>query len=164
MNGQSLIDALDYPLAGLGILVESAGLPLPGEVVLLASAAWGAAHHLSLPGIVLGGFAGALLGADLGYLVGYRGGRPFLERFGRVMRIDPTAMARSEMFFARYGDWAILVGRFVLGLRAWGSFLAGMARMPFWRFQLFSAAGSLLWALAFVAVGDLLGTLLATRP
>ena len=164
LGGQGLIDALDYPAAALGILIESGGLPLPGEAFLLLAAAWAGTHHLSVPLVALSGFLGALLGADLGYLAGYRGGRPFLERFARVMSIGPTQMAQSEMFFARNGEWAFVVGRFLFGLRTWGSLLAGMTRMPFWRFQLLSAAGSLGWALAVAALGNLLGVLLAARP
>jgi membrane protein DedA with SNARE-associated domain len=61
------------------------------------------------------------------------------------------------VFFARHGDKAVLVARFILGLRTWGSMLAGMARMPFWRFQLFSALGALGWAVAVGAAGYLLG-------
>jgi membrane protein DedA with SNARE-associated domain len=66
-------------------------------------------------------------------------------------------MARSEMFFARYGDKTVLAARFILGLRTWGSMLAGMSRMPFWRFQLFSAIGTLVWAFAIGLIGYLLG-------
>ena len=91
-------------------------------------------------------------------MLGHRGGRPFVERFGGVFRIRPDHLARAELFFARHGDKAILVARFVLGLRTWASMLAGMARMPFWRFQLFSAAGGLAWAAAIGVAGYLLGS------
>ena len=75
-----------------------------------------------------------------------------------MFRIRPDHLARAELFFARHGDKAILVARFVLGLRTWASMLAGMARMPFWRFQLFSAAGGLAWAAAIGVAGYLLGS------
>jgi len=158
LNPAAIVDAVGYPAAGLGILIESAGIPFPGEALLLAAGAWAAARHHSIFIVILAGFAGATLGADLGYYVGYRGGRPFVERFGAVFRIRPEHIARSEMFFARHGDRAILAARFVLGLRTWGSMMAGMARMPFWRFQLFSALGALAWAAAVGAAGYLLGS------
>ena len=157
MNWSALVDALGYPSAGLGILIESSGVPFPGETLLLAAAAWAAARHHSLVLVILFGFLGATAGGDLGYWLGYRGGRPFVERFGAVFHIRPEHIARSELFFARYGDSAILAARFVLGLRTWGSMLAGMARMPFWRFQLFSAIGGLGWATLIGLAGYLLG-------
>jgi membrane protein DedA with SNARE-associated domain len=153
----SIVDALGYPAAGLGILIESAGIPFPGEALLLAAAAWAAARHHSIVLVILFGFAGATAGADLGYYLGYKGGRPFVERFGSLFHIRPEHIARSEMFFARHGDKAILGARFVLGLRTWGSMLAGMARMPFWRFQLFSVLGALGWAVGIGIAGYLLG-------
>jgi membrane protein DedA with SNARE-associated domain len=97
----------------------------------------------------------------VGYYLGYKGGRPFVERFGAIFRIRPEHIARSELFFARHGDRAVLLARFVLGLRTWGSMLAGMARMPFWRFQLFSAIGGLAWAVIIGVAGYLLGSNLA---
>ncbi len=158
LNPTAIVDALGYPAAGLGILIESAGVPFPGEALLLAAAAWAAARHLSLPLVILYAFAGATLGADFGYYLGYRGGRPFVERFGSVFRIRPEHISRAELFFARHGDKAIVAARFVIGLRTWGSMLAGMARMPFWRFQLFSAIGGLAWATAVGLAGYVLGS------
>ncbi len=158
MNWAGIVDALGYPSAGLGILIESAGIPFPGETLLLAAAAWAAARHHSLALVILFGFAGATVGADLGYWLGYRGGRPFIERFGSAFRIHPEHIARSELFFARHGDKAILAARFILGLRTWASMLAGMARMPFWRFQAFSMLGALAWAAAIGTAGYLLGS------
>ena len=161
MNPMVIVDALGYPAAGLGILIESAGVPFPGEALLLAAAAWSAARNHSIVLVIFFGFLGSVAGADLGYYLGYRGGRPFVERFGSLFRIRPEHIARAEMFFARHGDKAILAARFILGLRTWGSMLAGMARMPFWRFQLFSALGGLVWATAVGVAGYVLGSNLA---
>ncbi len=161
MNPTAIIDALGYPTAGLGLLIESAGVPFPGEALLLAAAAWAATRHHSLALVILFGFVGATAGADLGYYLGYRGGRPFVERFGRVFRIRPEHIAHAEMFFARHGDKAILASRFILGLRTWGSMLAGMARMPFWRFQIYSALGGLAWAGIIGIAGYVVGSNLA---
>jgi membrane protein DedA with SNARE-associated domain len=161
MNPGSIVDALGYPASGLGILIESAGVPFPGEALLLAAAAWAAARHYSIGLVILFGFLGATAGADVGYYLGYKGGRPFVERFGSIFHIRPEHIARSELFFARHGDRAVLLARFVLGLRTWGSMLAGMARMPFWRFQLFSAIGGLVWAAVIGLAGYLVGSNLA---
>jgi membrane protein DedA with SNARE-associated domain len=161
VNPTAIVDALGYPAAGLGILIESAGVPFPGEALLLAAAAWAAARNHSIVLVILFGFLGSVVGADIGYYLGHRGGRPFVERFGHLFRIRPEHIARAELFFARHGDKAVLAARFILGLRTWGSMLAGMAHMPFWRFQLLSALGGLAWATAVGVAGYLLGSNLA---
>jgi len=161
VNVTAIVDALGYPAAGLGILIESAGVPFPGEALLLAAAAWAAARNHSIVLVILFGFLGSVVGADIGYYLGHRGGRPFVERFGHLFRIRPEHIARAELFFARHGDKAVLAARFILGLRTWGSMLAGMAHMPFWRFQLLSALGGLAWAIAVGVAGYLLGSNLA---
>src|SRR5467141_3549217 len=158
VNPTAIVDALGYPAAGLGILIESAGVPFPGEALLLAAAAWSAARHQSIVLVILFGFLGSVAGADIGYALGHHGGRPFVERFGSLFRIRPEHIARAEIFFARHGDKAVLAARFILGLRTWGSMLAGMARMPFWRFQLFSALGGLAWSVVVGVAGYLLGS------
>src|SRR5439155_795198 len=107
-NWAGIVDVLGYPSAGLGILIESAGVPFPGEAMLLAAAAWAAARHHALVLVIFFGFAGSTAGADLGYMLGYRGGRPFVERFGSIFRIRPDHLARAELFFARHGDKAII--------------------------------------------------------
>ena len=155
---QALADAIGYPAAALGILVESSGIPFPGETMLLAVAAWAAAGHLDIRIVILFGFGGALLGSDLGYLIGRLGGRPLVERFGRIFRINPGHLARTEMFFARHGAWALIASRFIVGPRTWASVLAGMSHMPFARFQVFSAIGGLAWAVLVGTAGYLLGS------
>jgi membrane protein DedA with SNARE-associated domain len=108
--------------------------------------------------VILIGFLATTAGADIGYYLGFKGGRPFVERFGHMFHIRPEHIAVSELLFARHGDKAILAARFLPGLRTWGSMLAGMARMPFWRFQLFSAAGTLAWAAVAGGAGYLVGS------
>jgi len=155
---RALADAIGYPAAGLGILIESAGVPFPGETMLLAVAAYAALGHLDIRLVVAIGALGALAGANLGYGIGYAGGRPFVERMGRFFHVGPGHFARSELFFARYGAVTVLFARFVLGLRTWASVMAGMSRMPFWRFQVFSALGGVAWAIVIGAVGYTLGS------
>jgi membrane protein DedA with SNARE-associated domain len=154
---RAIADAIGYPAAGLGILVESAGVPFPGETMTIAAAAYAATGALDIRLVVPIAAFGSLVGANLGYVAGYRGGRPFVERFGRLLRLHPGNMARTEVFFARYGAATVLVGRFVLGLRTWSALMAGMARMPFWAFQGASAAGALVWGGAVSLFGFSLG-------
>lgn len=154
----ALADAIGYPAAGLGILIESAGIPFPGETMLLAVAAYAAAGSLDIRLVIAIGALGAIMGANIGYAAGHFGGRPFVERLSRVFHLRPAHMARSEMFFARYGAPTILFARFVIGLRTWASVMAGMARMPFWKFQLYSALGGTLWAILVGSAGYYVGS------
>jgi membrane protein DedA with SNARE-associated domain len=154
---RAIADAIGYPAAGLGILIESAGVPFPGETMLLAVAAYAAQGRLDIRLVIVLGAFGALAGANLGYGIGYFGGRPFVERMGRFLHIGPAHFARSELFFARYGAATVLFARFVLGLRTWASVMAGMSRMPFWTFQIFSAIGGLAWAILIGSIGFALG-------
>jgi len=155
---RAIADAIGYPAAGLGILIESAGVPFPGETTLLAVAAYAALGRLDIRLVVAIAAVGALTGANIGYGIGYFGGRPFVERMGRFFHIGPGHFARSELFFARYGAVTVLFARFVLGLRTWASVMAGMSHMPFWTFQLFSAVGGVAWAIVIGAVGYTLGS------
>jgi membrane protein DedA with SNARE-associated domain len=158
MNWTDVVDALANPIAGLAVLIEGVGVPLPGAALLFGAAAWATAQHHSVLVVILIGFLATTAGADIGYYLGFKGGRPFVERFGHMFHIRPEHIAVSELLFARHGDKAILAARFIPGLRTWGSMLAGMARMPFWRFQLFSAAGTLAWAAVAGGAGYLVGS------
>jgi membrane protein DedA with SNARE-associated domain len=155
---RALADAIGYPAAALGILIESAGIPFPGETTLLAVAAYAAQGRLDIRLVVALGGVGAFAGANLGYGIGYLGGRPFVERMSHLLRINPGHIARSEMFFARHGGATILFARFVLGLRTWASVMAGMSRMPLVTFELYSAVGGLAWAVVMGALGFYLGS------
>ncbi|HEV2953432.1 MAG TPA: DedA family protein, partial [Candidatus Dormibacteraeota bacterium] len=157
LDPRAIAEALGYPAAAIGILIESTGIPFPGETMLIAAAAIAAVGHLDIRVVILFGALGSTLGADIGYLIGRLGGRPVVERFGRFVHISPARLTRAEMFFHFHGDKAVLAGRFVLGVRTWGSVLAGMSRMPFWRFQAFSAIGAVLWASVMGTLGFELG-------
>src|SRR5215472_12832157 len=95
---RAIADAIGYPAAGLGILIESAGIPFPGETMLLAVAAYAALGRLDILAVVAIGALGAITGANIGYGIGYFGGRPFVERMGGFLRVGPAHFARSELF------------------------------------------------------------------
>jgi membrane protein DedA with SNARE-associated domain len=152
-----LADRIGYPAAGLGILIESVGIPFPGETALLIVAAYAGAGHLQIEWVIFAGFIGAAIGGDLGYAIGHYGGRPLVERVFDALHVKPERLAQSEQFFARHGARAMFVARFIIGARSYGSMLAGMSRMPFTPFQVFSAAGSAIWAVAIGLLGYFLG-------
>jgi membrane protein DedA with SNARE-associated domain len=134
--------------------VESVFPPIPSEVVLPLAASLVASGALSFLVAVLAATAGSVLGAWVLYAMGRFGGRPALLRLGPLRRIDEARLARAEAWFARRGDWLVVVGRLVPGLRAVVSIPAGTARMPLWRFTLLTAIGSLIWIQVRGLVGD----------
>lgn len=142
------------------MLVESACIPIPSEVIMLFGGALaggllatGGHAQVNLVGIGLAGAAGNLAGALVAYSVGRAGGRPLLERYGRLLLIRSEHLDRSEAFFARRGDVAVLVGRVLPVVRTFISLPAGIAEMPLGRFSLFTLVGSLPWTFALAGVG-----------
>jgi membrane protein DedA with SNARE-associated domain len=141
------------------MLLESACVPIPSEVVMLFGGALagglfaGANPHVTLVGVALAGAFGNLAGALIAFGVGWFGGQALLDRYGRRLLIRPQHVARSEVFFARRGDQAVLVGRMLPVVRTFISLPAGVAKMPVGRFAVFTLLGSLPWTFALAAVG-----------
>jgi membrane protein DedA with SNARE-associated domain len=148
---QTLQDALayfGYPAVVLFIMIESSGIPFPGETMLLfASFTAGLpGSHLSIVGVIIAASVGAIIGDNLGYLVGRYGGRPFVLRFGKYVFLREHHLDAAEQFFIRHGDKTVFFGRFVAVLRAWAAFLAGVNKMPWPKFLAYNAAGGICWA------------------
>jgi membrane protein DedA with SNARE-associated domain len=137
-----------YLLVGLVICCESLGIPLPGEVILVTAALMSSQGHVS-PWIVGGcAIAGAIVGDSIGYAIGRKGGRPLLERLGRRFpkHFSPGHVVTAERSFERWGMWAVFFGRFVALLRIFAGPLAGVLRMPYWRFLTANILGGVIWA------------------
>ncbi|MET7470388.1 DedA family protein [Micromonospora sp. NPDC005222] len=135
-------------LVGVVIGVESMGIPLPGEIVLVSAALLAATGAVGPEWVAAAAATGAIVGDSIGYAVGRRGGRPLLERLGRRFpkHLGPAHLARAELSFARHGAWAVFFGRFVALLRILAGPLAGALRVPYRRFLVANAAGGLVWA------------------
>jgi len=140
-----------------GILLENAGVPVPGETILLAGAALARFGHLSLPWVVFVAIVAAVLGDNIGFFIGRRGGRALLERHGRLAGLTPARLAQFDDFFARHGAKTVFIARFVTGLRVVGAILAGASTLAWGRFLFFNAAGAVAWSVTFGTVGYLLG-------
>lgn len=148
-----------YGYAGLavGVFLESAGVPVPGETVLLA-AAFGAAHGaLSLPWVIAVAAVASILGDNLGFAIGRRLGRGWVERHGHRLWLTPARLARVDEFFGRYGAWAVALARFVTGVRVVAAFAAGTSRMRWRVFLLFNVVGAVAWATLVSLAGFLVG-------
>jgi len=138
--------------------LESTGVPLPGETTLVAAALYaGATHNLNIVGVVIAAAVGAILGDNLGYLIGHWGGYRLLIRYGRYIRLSEKRIKIARYLFLRYGGEVVFFGRFTAILRAYAAFLAGTTRMPWRRFLFFNAAGGIAWATIYGGGAYLLG-------
>jgi membrane protein DedA with SNARE-associated domain len=149
----SLIERYGYLIVFLGVMLEGVGIPLPGETVLIAAGALAHRGSLTLWETMAFGGLGAVMGGQAGYCVGRFGGRPFVLRWGRYAFITPERLGRAERFFERHGGKAVFLARFITGLRVFGALVAGMSRMSWGKFTLYSVLGGVVWATAAVALG-----------
>ena len=162
--GRHVFDLLRDYLAHYGywavaaaLLLENAGLPVPGEtMLLLASFLAYSEHHLSLPYIILVGVCAATIGHNLGFLLGHYGGEPLLERYRKVPRVYRT-LARAERLIQRYGSFAIFIARFIAGMRIIAGPLAGVLHMPWRKFVVFNFLGAAVWVTVISSVGYFFG-------
>jgi len=153
----ALIEGYGYLVVFFGVMLESAGVPIPGETILLAAGVLAQRGHLDVGDAIAFGILGAVVGDQIGYWAGREGGRPFVLRWGRYVGITPERLARAEAFFFRHGGKAVFLARFVAGLRVFGALVAGISRMPWRTFAFYNALGAVVWATAVVLAGFLLG-------
>jgi membrane protein DedA with SNARE-associated domain len=140
------------------VLIESAGIPLPGETALIGAAVYAGSHHtLDIRLIIATAAGAAILGDNTGYWVGRTLGRKALLRWGHLIGLDQRKLDLGEYLFLRHGGKIIFLGRFVALLRVFAAVLAGVNRFPAGRFLLFNALGGIAWAVAFGTGGYLLG-------
>jgi membrane protein DedA with SNARE-associated domain len=125
--------------------------------MLITAAVYAGAGHLNIALVIAFGAAGAILGDNLGYLAGRRGGRPLALKYGRYIRLDERKLEAAERFFAQHGDKTVFIGRWIAVLRTWAAFLAGLNRMHWPRFLFFNAAGGITWAMFFGLLAYALG-------
>jgi membrane-associated protein len=148
-----------YWAVGLALLLENAGIPVPGETILLfASFLAFSTGQLHLPSIIVIATVACTLGDNLGYFIGSRGGRPLLERYSKLFRIGPEIIARGEELFKRRGALTVFIARFIFGMRIIAGPLAGVLRMPWKRFLLFNFLGAVSWVTVISLVGYFFGS------
>ncbi len=165
---QSILDFINSVYTTIGwpgviglMAIESACIPIPSEIIM-PLAGWmlvGDANLSPWFNLAAGAFGaiGCVIGSVIAYWVGMRGGRPFLNRFGRYILINPDDLERADRWFARNGDWAIFTTRLLPVVRTFISFPAGIARMRFGRFLVYTFVGSFIWCAALSFAGYLLG-------
>jgi len=153
----SLIEHYGYLFVFFGVMLGCSGIPFPGATILLAAGILVQQGHLELEYAIVFGILGAIIGSQIGYWVGQRGGRSFVLKWGRYVKITPERLGRVERFFVRYGGKAVFASRFVSVFRVLGAPVAGMSRMRGSTFFLFSALGGMVWATAVILIGYFFG-------
>lgn len=153
----SLLKQWGYAVVFAAMLLENAGVPLPGETITLLGGYAAGSGELDGFGVVLAAFSGAVLGDNIGYWVGRRLGWGFMLRVGRLLRQSPEQMETLRNGFLRHAGKSVFLGRFVALLRVLAGPMAGAVGMPYRRFLLCNAGGALLWASLMVGLAWLGG-------
>ena len=155
----SIIDVshTGYLVLFLLVMAESGGVPVPGETSLIAAGILASQGSLQIEVVIVVAASAAIVGDNLGYQIGRKGGRWLLQRPGRFHRQRLQVLARGEPFFERQGPKAVFFGRFLLGLRVWASWLAGATHMRWRSFVFWNACGGICWATAIGLLAYSLG-------
>jgi len=142
----------------VGIMLESAGIPLPGETILIVASIQAATNHqLNIFVVAAVAIFAAVVGDNLGYAAGRYGGRPLFNRYRKTLHIEESTICRGEELFAKHGSVTVFFARFIAGLRFLAGPLAGVLRMKWRRFMLFNALGAVAWVGVFVTLAYFFG-------
>jgi undecaprenyl-diphosphatase len=142
----SVTQNLGYPVLMLVVGMEALGVPLPGETAVILAGLAAASGRLSIVLVIVLASAAAIIGDNIGFQIGRRGGRALLERPGRFYEERQRVLELGDPFFERHGPKAVFFGRWLAGLRIWASWLAGASAMPWRSFLLWNALGGISWA------------------
>ncbi len=158
----SLFTRYGYGVVGVVVMLESMGLPLPAESLLITGAIFCATtHKLQIEGIIIAGVTGAIMGDNLGYLIGHRLGLGILRKHGPRFGLTPERLLLGRYVFLKHGGPVIFFGRFVAILRMFVAILAGANRMPWHTFLFYNALGGMFWAGGYTLCAYLLGSEIA---
>jgi len=162
---EALYERFGYVGVVIAMAIESAAIPLPSELIL-PFAGWSVSKGLTEPltsspwsywGAVIAGVVGNTVGSLASYAIGAYGGRPLIERYGKYVLISAHDLELADRWFARYGEATVFFSRMLPIVRTFISVPAGIARMPLWRFTLFSILGAVPWVMLLVWGGMQLG-------
>jgi membrane protein DedA with SNARE-associated domain len=155
---QQVITHYGYAAVFFVVMLESSGIPMPGETILISAAALaGTKHALDIRWVIAAAAGGAIVGDNIGFWVGREFGEPLLEKWGHLVGLDTRKRTLGRYLFARYGGSIVFFGRFIALLRAFAAVLAGANGLAPWRFFVFNALGGIAWATVFGLGGYLLG-------
>src|SRR6516165_8299337 len=152
-----LVQVAGYPLLFVLVMAETSGVPVPGETALITGGVLASQGKLEIAVVIPIAAAAAIVGDNIGYAIGRKGGRWLLERPGAFRSQRQEVLRVGEPFFARHGPKAVFFGRFLLGLRVWASWLAGATRMRWRSFLFWNACGGIVWATTIGLIAYFLG-------
>jgi membrane protein DedA with SNARE-associated domain len=154
---QPVLEHYGYLGVGGMLFLEDFGVPVPGEIMLIAAAVFAGAGQMNIAVIFVVAVVAAVIGDNIGFVVGHFGGRPLAERFGRYVFLTPERLGRAESFFNKHGGKIVAVARFIDGLRQVNGLLAGIVGMHWLKFLSYNALGAALWVGTWSGVGYLAG-------
>jgi membrane protein DedA with SNARE-associated domain len=161
VNLNHIIASYGYLAIFLLVAAESLGIPLPGETALITAGIYAGTTHLLSPWLIFAvAAAAAIIGDNIGFWIGDKGGYPLARRYGSKVRLDEQKLKTARYLFDRYGAPVVFFGRFVSILRTYAAFLAGTSRMRWRLFLVANAAGGIVWAAAYTAGAYFAGTTL----
>jgi membrane protein DedA with SNARE-associated domain len=152
-----VLDKYGYLAVAAFITVEDFGVPVPGETILIAAAVYAGAGRLNIFVVVAVAIAAAVLGDNIGYLIGHFGGRRLVLRWGKYVLLTEERLDKAEAFFEHHGGKVVTIARFIEGLRQANGIVAGTSDMPWRRFLIFNALGAALWVGAWASLGYFAG-------
>ncbi len=153
----NILGALGYPGLVLLMMLQSAGIPIPSEIIMPFAGFLVFQGKFSFASMLAAATVGSVVGACLGYAIGRFGGRPLIERYGRYVLISDTDLKLTERFFAKFGALAVLMGKLLPVLNTFVGLIAGIAELPFRKFFVYVMVGSLVWNAALGYAGLQLG-------
>jgi membrane protein DedA with SNARE-associated domain len=157
-----ILDRWGYLALAAVMIVESFGVPAPGQTIMVAASIYSSTGRMNIYVVALVSFITAVVGDNIGYWIGLRGGRKAVHRWGKYIFITPERLEKAERFFARRGNRIIVVARFIDGLRQLNGVIAGITKMPWKTFTIYNAIGAALWVGWWTTVSYLLGSNLVT--
>jgi len=152
-----LIESYGLIILFVVVGLESSGVPLPGETALITCGVLASQHHFDIKWVIVVAAAGAIIGDNIGYWIGRKGGTKLLDKWAFTRRMRDRYMPPARRFFEAHGGKTIFFARFIAVLRVFGAWIAGITHMPWWRFLLWNAAGGICWALLVGLISYYLG-------
>jgi membrane protein DedA with SNARE-associated domain len=154
---QPLLEHYGYLGVGGMLFLEDFGVPVPGEIMLIAAAVFAGAGQMNIAVVFVVAALAAVIGDNIGFIVGHFGGRPLAVRFGRYVFLTPERLEKAENYFDAHGGKVVTIARFIDGLRQINGLLAGIAGMHWLKFLGYNALGAVLWVGTWCALGYLAG-------
>ena len=150
---QPVLEHYGYLAVGGFVLLEDFGVPVPGETILIVAAIFAGSGHMNIAAVFVVAVVAAIIGDNIGFLIGHFGGRPLVHRYGRYIFLTPERLDQAETYFNRHGGKVVTIARFIPVLRPLNGILSGIIGMHWAKFLVFNALGAVLWVGTWAGLG-----------